>query len=340
MWSHGVFRLRRLFVAACVAVAGVVAVVGFVPLPLGFTRLLSLSTSDWILTDYVRTVKGPRTLWSNTFRKLVATYVQYNVVAAFRRTHEPRPDLGDVERIAAFLVPLRRTMLSQVDVPHSPASWPTIVSGMGWCDQLNGMAANVLSRDFDHAQLVALIHPQTLAGHTIGRVWSRQRNEWLYFDVFSTVVVFHLNDRHEPDVLKRADPFPGSVPPDLAATLDRMYAFTAQGVVFNEYAPSFGSYLLAKVSSALRRRSLSAVEPSGVTGTPLISPNGAGWPYVGPDDTSMPAEGRRLYIAARMDHLFGETTKARHEYLAAAQFGRGLLPQACKALAERIHGSP
>lgn len=337
MWSHRVSRLRRLFVAACVAIGGAIAFVGFVPLPLGLTRLLTLSTSDWILTDYVRAVKGPQTLLSNTFRKLLATYVQYNVVAGFRRTHEPRQELGDVERLVAFLVPLRRTMLNQVDVAHSPASWPTIVSGMGWCDQLNGMAANVLSRDFDHAQLIGLINTQNGDRHTIGRVWSKQRREWLYFDVWGSVVVFRLNDRQEPEVLKRVDPFQGSFPPHPAATVDAMYAFTAQGTVFNEYAPSFGGYLLAKVSSALHRRSLSAVEPSGVTGATLVSPNA---PYAGPDDTSMAAEGRRLYIAARMDHLFGETAKARREYLAAARSGGGLLSQAGNVLAERIRGSP
>jgi hypothetical protein len=340
MWSHRLLRLGRLLVAACAALVGAIAFVGFVPLPLGLTRLLTLSTSDWILTDYVRAVKGPRTLLFNTFRKLVATYVQYNVVAGFRRTHEPQQELGDVERLAAFLVPLRRTMLSQVDVAHTPASWPTIVSGMGWCDQLNGMAANVLSRDFEHAQLVGLINTQNGVGHTIGRVWSNQRREWLYFDVWGAVVVFHLNDRHEPDVLKRWDSFPGSIPPDLAATTDSMYAFTAQGSVFNEYAPSFGGYLLAKVSSALHRRSLSAVEPSSVTGATLVLPDRPSSPYAGPDDTSMPEEGRRLYIAARMDHLFGETAKARREYLAAARSGSGLLSQAGEILAERIRGSP
>src|SRR5947207_3978232 len=78
---------------------------------------------------------------------------------------------------------VREVVLNQRQVPHAARTWSSLVSGLGYCDQINGEAAHVASHHFPRAQIYALYDAvRQSSPHSIGRVWSDTRRDWLYFD--------------------------------------------------------------------------------------------------------------------------------------------------------------
>lgn len=109
-------------------------------------------------------------------------------------------------------------------------------------------------RSFDRAQIVALIDSAAGTGHTIGRVWSKREREWLYFDVWGPVTVFRLDSAGRPSMIVSRNMYPGAVDPVELAGLSRMYDFTAQGRVFNEYPSTLAAFFANRLGRARTAR--------------------------------------------------------------------------------------
>jgi hypothetical protein len=318
-----------LFIAA----SGVAALI--VPPPVAVTRQFAIWWAPWLLTDYMEVPRGARDYLVNATRKLGSTYVQYGIASAFRTRHAPPRSASDVDRLVTYLVPLREVLLNQSEVPHAPANWSTLVSGLGFCDQMNAMAANVLAGAFPQAQIVALADTATPAQHTVGRVWSRERRAWLYFDIWAGIVVFHFDTTGVPRFLVRRPGHPSSLPPGLAPILEREYSLAQSGRPFNEYPRSFGRYLFNKLRrDALTLRLLSA-EPSGVSSVITGEPS--------PNYTLRASPGlRRAYLRARLDHVLGDVQEAKSAFIRLQRIAgaeHSALRRAAALFAQRIEAA-
>jgi hypothetical protein len=218
----------------------------------------------------------------------------------------------DVARIDYALRRVQLRVLTQMQVPHRASVWPTLVSGLGWCDQVNAVAARVLAHSFAHAQIYALYDAEKhISPHTIGRVWSEQRHEWLYFDAFwDRPVVFHHTADGKPEILNVS-----SV--EHSNRLAPPLIYHLGGWVLNEYPSTYPGYL---AGMAVRRQ---ADRPKDLL------------PGDGPPDphgiTPSQRDGRvftrlaQVYVRARAEDLVGDREKARREYLKIASDPEGVL---------------
>jgi hypothetical protein len=283
-----------LGVTAAVAVVAVLTI----PPPARLIHATIRGSSRWICADYMQQ-RGFRGRISAAARKLLATYIEMGIARHVAGTvGGSRAVDDDVQRIGAALKAVRRILLVQTQVPHPPRSWPVLVSGLAWCDQANGAACDVLSHSFPRAELFALNDPvRNISPHTIGRVWSSQRNEWLYFDgFFDSGVVFRKRGNGEPErlfVTPDVDVSRGSAP---AGT------YSLSGIVLNEYRPSYPQYLWWKVMDAIRRRSAASL----VAVMPAVNEKKV--------DQQTFERVADQYLEARLEHLFGSPESAARKY--------------------------
>lgn len=296
--------LRRAWLPGAAAL-GLAAMLLFVPLPRAATRWLALTNASWLLTRYT----GNESRAVEAGRRLMGIWVQQSLVAHMHRAQQIPAGGDDAWRVAARVLAANRVVASQVALPHWPVNSPTIVSGLGWCDGVNGVAANLLSWDFGRAQIVGVADPVTGAGHSFGRVWSAQYRDWLYFDIWSDeVVVFRSRPGRPAEYLVRDLPF-GRHDRDAAerAKLARIYDAAHGGWAHNEIRPTLGGYLALKLRQTLERRghTPAAAPPA----TPVEQPPA-------PQEFNSPntSPANETYLAARIDHVLGDTAAARRGY--------------------------
>ena len=303
-----------------------VLVASVVRLPTGATAWIARRFGAWMVADAIPRPAGALGYAGNAVRKLEMLYVQYNVAGALRERYRRPGD--DVQRIMGYLVPLRRSLLNQREVSHAPANWSTMLSGVGYCDQLNAVAANVLAGEFGGAQLFAIsdsVAPGN--GHTIGRVWSRGLNEWLYFDLWDEPVVFDVGPSGRARTLSRARLFPPVLEPSETASFYGLYDQTGNGWVLNEYRPTFLGYVLSKLRRDAAQRRPQSLEPTTSVGGGTVAP-------LLPLDAS--ADYRRRYASARVDQLLGSPAEARAEFAQIQGARAGVYSAAAKLFAGRI----
>jgi hypothetical protein len=326
-------RAARVLVAAMAIGLLTIVVVLYASPPTFVVRWVALSNADWLLSDYMEPARNRLSIVRNAARKITALYVQYGMAATFR-DHHPISNVGDdADRIAGQLVALRRVMLNQSELPHRPGQWSPILSGVGYCDQMNAVAANVLGGEFEHAEIVGLANPVTKDEHTIGRVWSDRRAEWLYFDLWGDVAVFRLRGDGTPEMLASYQ-CPTTVDSATRATVAGEYAFAAKGVPFNEYPETLGGFLIGRAKRALSRRTLDSFAPiaaaralsvSGPTTSPQTSPS-----YT-------PPAIRRAFADAQFALVAGRDQDAAKEFRSiAAGDSLSVLGRASLMLADRV----
>ncbi|HUO84634.1 MAG TPA: hypothetical protein VM534_05915 [Thermoanaerobaculia bacterium] len=228
-----------------------VALVLFAPIrvPASVLRPLTLASGDWILADFRNDRQVSR--FTTLARKSWALWIEHQLVLHLDRRHGDPTNGDDVERLLTEVGPLQRLFVSPDVVGASVSGSPAILRGVGYCDQINALAAHRLARSFPRAQAWALENPDTgISPHTIGRVWSGERNEWLYFDIFFDGVTVFRREGGRTEYLRR-----GSLLADPTASADRYpleewYGrMVDPGRVLVEYAPSFGGDLWLKRSS-------------------------------------------------------------------------------------------
>jgi hypothetical protein len=250
--------------------------------------------------------------------KLVGMYLEYTIAGKMARTAAARTDLhDDVARIAFVLGRANARMLSAAEIPHASQDWPVLVSGVGYCDQINGAVARILAHSFPHAQLFALRDPSTgTSPHTIGRVWSNERNEWLYFDGFYAQVVFRKLPAGGVEVLSNADADRG-----LGAGVLGVYAYP--GWVMSEYPPTFPAFLASSIGKRWHPWEAPPLSPQTASAPVAQAAPVAAVPPIAatlapPPDEAASHRVAKTYVQARADDLFGDPEQAKKRYRAVA----------------------
>jgi hypothetical protein len=166
------------------------------------------------------------------------------------------------------------------------------VRGVGYCDQVNAAVATIGARHFDRTELYAFVDPVTnISPHTIGRVWSEQRREWLYFDAFfADAVLFTKDAAGRPRYL---DTGIARVPSRGIASraVDRL-----GGVTLIRFQPTYGSYLLSRLRRSGDPPALSAAQATAAPGRKRPT---------SPIDDATFRRVARAFVAARIEDLFG-----------------------------------
>lgn len=226
-------------------------------------------------------------------RRALVSWLDYGMAYAIRRRLPDLAERPDVQRLTADLASLDGLIASQLEVPHLPLQWSVWVGGIGFCDQVNGAVARVLAGRYAHVQAYSVFNQ----GHTFGRVWSAHAHDWIYFDVWPHgYSVFTIGAKGDVQIASRPRTSSG---PHLDSLLLRSYGGTREGLVLNEFQPTFVSQLIAKtVGSVGRPRNVRDEARRAIV--PNIDSIGTGQ-EVGP------AELADSLIDARFRYLFGDS---------------------------------
>jgi len=217
---------------------------------------------------------------------------------------------------------VREVVLNQRQVPHAARTWSSLVSGLGYCDQINGEAAHVASHHFPRAQIYALYDAvRQSSPHSIGRVWSDTRRDWLYFDASADKPVIFSKD---------GDGVPAFVAMRGHATASRGRVaedvYSLPGWVMNEYRPSVAGQIAVALSAGFFHPGTPAVDAGNRDGGAKSPPPAMSGPTPSPQpadpappafDDSVFERAARAYAAARLDHLLSGSPN-RAAYLASA----------------------
>jgi hypothetical protein len=259
-----------------------------------------------------------------TARRLAAIWLEQNVLAHVYSEQILPAGMDDAQQMGERLVKLRTKLVSQFEIPHPAPQAPAEIAGLSWCDGLNGVGAILLSHGFEHAEVVGLkgkgLGPGD--GHSFGRVWSKQYQDWLYFDIWSgEVMVFRSKSGERAQYLFQRIPQGAVISPhvdneSLRWFHDRSY----RAIPHNELQSTFAAYVWNRVwhyldhgFTAPESMNLLAVQPDSLAaGSAKTSGQAI-------NKTSMP----RAYVRARLDALFGQTALARREYAAVAKSDAG-----------------
>jgi hypothetical protein len=240
---------RRLLLLSVSIVTLTVGWVLFVPPPRPVVRGLVNAFPTAVLTGSDADTGATR-----VFKRSLHLYVK-SALAAYVAEHLDVGGERDVAALLRVVEGVRAIMLNQIQVPHSAKAWSSIVSGLGYCDQINGAVAHVASHRFRRAQLYALYDAARKSSpHTIGRVWSDERRDWLYFDAsYDTPIMFAKKGDAAPefvDARGRTDQSRGR---------PAMELYSLPGWILNEYRPSVAGQIRAMLAGRF-----SAAGPRGI----------------------------------------------------------------------------
>ena len=258
---------------------------------------------------------------------------------------------SEVDRIADTIAQLQQVVLTADQVPHVSQRRPTIITGFGYCDQVNGAAARVLSRWFPRAQSWEMLDSAThTSPHTVGRVWSSRLGKWIYFDAFYDPGIVYLHDGLSHPVILRKVPSGQQTrahsPPDL---------YNKPGVVLNEYRASVGGTLIVTLKRIAARSPAHQDALTETTTLPRVSETSALLPVPPSEEPPpVPASDERLYreiseryVRARVLHLAGRRDEALTEYRRLGADRRAVRDQrtaeltaAAHAFATLLEGTP
>lgn len=313
-----------------VLLAALAIIILFVPPPQFALRPMIVASAPYLLDERQHDSKFTRAA-----KELMRTYT--NVGTCYHLAHRVLKQGGSDEEILGRMLAQARTIIVSPRAPekirHDTVAWPALISGVGYCDQINAVVCRMAAHHFPNAELVALYQPDgRLSPHTIGRVWSRERNEWLYFDAFyARPVIFTRDAKGTPHFLTvNAGPVMNS----RVAMSPAIYSL--QGWPLSEFASTFGTYLWARlykhevsepptIVTATRQPKDDAAPRTPSAG---ILPGRPAELIVAPVVLS-PVRQRnpkmfssivRQYAQVRVEHLFG--TPDRNAYRAIAQKSR------------------
>lgn len=274
--------------------------------------------------------------WSDTMMwgeggpggRLLRGYVQNGLAAQVAN------DAGsgtDEEVLMRMMLRVRRSVLNprtDEELRFDPRFWPALVAGVGYCDQINGAICLAAAHRFPKAELVGLYDPKTRAlPHTVGRVWSRTRAEWLYFDAFYAESVIYTRDATGvPKVVLAQAPLPWS---SREPAPEGTYALA--GWPLGQFHESFAMYIVSRLRPARPpeiRADARAIAPKPnrsnagmLLAAPIVSAETSGavvFKMRPPSHRNDEAYSRivRSYAQARAEHLLG--VPSRDAYRAVA----------------------
>lgn len=276
---------------------------------------------------------------SNTLTRLEGAYVQTSLAAHIGRRVIP-PKASDEEALFRIVLFVRDHVLSQLELMHEPRSWPVLVSGLGYCDQINAAVGVIAAQRFDVVQLYALYNPAgQISSHTIGRVWSSLRGEWLYYDAFRSIPVIYTRGANG------AAQFIDVAPSEkiVARGEPEWPIYSERGWIMSQFESTFGRFLLVRAEGAWRERMRSGAGKTEV-GTAAAEPRrlasewskpeikGVAGEWVKPENViggnviqspAVPPPGHvddevfkrisRAFFTARMNDLLGSSSRAEYQ---------------------------
>jgi len=261
---------------------------------------------------------------TRVFKRSLQLYVGSALASYLAARIEARGE-SDETILLRIMERVRGVVLNQQQVPHAARTWSSLASGLGYCDQINGEAARVASHHFRRAQIYALYDTvRHSSPHSIGRVWSGARRDWLYFDASGDKPVIFSKGR------SGAPAFVDARGHDIA-TRGRVAVelYSLPGWVMNEYRPSVAGHIAAALSERFSHPSMPAVEarnegartqsssPAAPVPGPIPSAQAKNDPAPWAVDDGVFERVAAAYAAARLAHLLGGAPN-RAAYLASA----------------------
>ncbi len=285
-------RLRGWLALAVVASTVAFGAALFITPPPAVLRLLVSSFPGALLTG-----SDTHTGTTRIIRRALEIYVQ-SALASYAVRQIDVTGQTDTVVLTRAMEAVRERVLTPTQVPHLPRTRSTLISGFGYCDQVNAVVARVASHYFDTVQLYALYDAEHLTSpHTIGRVWSAASQRWLYFDAFyDTPIVFERSDAGTVTF----HPTNAAVKPSRGPAPALLYRLG--GWVMSEPKATPGGEIGSRLMALLRGGPVEARPPLSDTAPATAS----GLPFALPLDRHDPPVFDRIaraYAAARLDHL-------------------------------------
>jgi hypothetical protein len=299
-----------------VALAGLVTVLLFLPLPAPVLSFLADRSASWMLDP----APDRGFAAARAGRRFAGLAVQQGLADAFLDSRPLPKDLSDAERIGRRLAGLKPLLISQTELPHAPVDPPVALAGIGWCDGINGFAATVLAREFPRVEIVGVIAPGGRGGHSFGRIWSAPASEWLYFDLWTEEVsVFRIRPGRRAEYLFRQRPVTASLAVgEEKALIALLYDRARSGIVHNRLQSTLGGYLFTRLANVVRHGESS---PAGAFEAIQLAASSAVPTDPGPPGVATPAPA--AYVRARLAHIRDDSTAARRAYSEVLEAERG-----------------
>ena len=299
--------------------AGVVLLLAqllFLPLPRVALNLLFTNNAAWLLNDRERAGSIPERM----ARVFTGELLQQSIVAHLHDRFGKRVWRDDAAYAGALLHRLRPTLISQREIYHTAVGTPPVLSGLGWCDELNGVAGRLLAHDFDRVEIVG-VNPTKpgMGGHSFGRFWSKQYNDWLYFDIWTEeVLLFRVLPGATVDYLFRSSPVgPSVVSPDDFVVISTYHANAKQGFVHVRYQNSLAGHIGSRLWNFVSHGSTTPYEALAP-----IKAIVAREKLAGPSKRIPPRYFNRQiqsYSSARLAHMAGDSQTAQALYRRAVR---------------------
>lgn len=294
------FRFRRLLVVTVILATALITAMVLRPSRF-LLRMVAVKYANPLLA-------GPLPedgFVKSSAKRLLATWVQMSLAAEFA-DRVASPNASDEVALQQILLGVHRSVLNPFEVGHAPRPWPVLLSGAGFCDQINATVAAIAARRFDHVELFGLYDPRTRSSpHTLGRVWSRQRRNWLYFDAFfARPAIFTRGADRKPHFIAFREPM--TAVEERGTPVPGLYELP--GWTMSEFRGSF----LSQVVMRGRQQAFRGDSVATVTPNPLPPPVG------GEMTESNHKENERLRIEAERRLRIQQENQAAYDRLASA----------------------
>ena len=240
--------------------------------------------------------------------RLERRLVQYTIIRELHgRTAglAPTTAIEEIEALKNSLLAFRSYVRTQSEIPHRMLDCPAIVSGLGWCNQINEDAAIWLAQEFGVCYVVAIYDPETKKGHTIGRAKSRFDGQWIYFDAWPPKpCLFKVTQQGTADYLPaKTAAAAASALPERDMDFQRLDALAAHSPITGTFSRNYVGYLASRLT---RHEDTRVVEAGTIESKELV----------------MSADQLRIYVEARVAHLQGSQSKAISLYEASANYSK------------------
>ena len=215
----------------------------------------------------------------------------------------------------------------------SNSTLASFVRGFGYCDQVNGFLAVVLTDQLDKVQVYALKDPNGISPHALIRSESSLGVVWI--DAFSCVNAFGFAEELTEEGKASISLYEHKV---AALHPDSFYR---QADFMNDY--SFGhtsQKVLARLSPLLHTaypaEKEKAITPSKTGGIAMAQNRGQQTQWL-ESLQQEPDENKQLYLRARIFHLYGQTAEALNLYHKVMEMNpAGLLATYANSFSRRI----
>jgi hypothetical protein len=305
--AAGKQRLRWRALVAGLALVLLAWQILFRPLPKSVMYFIAEHAGGWLINQQNGRYSGG----AGFIKRLVSLKMEESVIAHLhgRKMHAEKID--DVALLHGRLAQIKPMLASQMEVPHETIVSSSVLTGLGRCTGVNAAAALLLAHDFSRVDMIAVDGDAPDNGHSFGRAWSKQRKQWLYFDIWSPQIqIFTATPAgvsyllREPSVLSDDDTL-------AAQRTQPMHEMAYGGHVRAQIQTSFGGYIWYRLNNYINHGSTWEIDNRPATQLLIhrlpVEPDLA----VSNSWSASPS----TYLMARLDQILGGDASARQRYL-------------------------